>query len=143
MGDDDRGAARKQPAQTLLDPPLGVQVDVGGRLVEHEDARVGDQRARERDQLALAGGQLRAALADLRVVAAVEAEIKPSTPTAAAAARSCSSPASGRPKAMFSLIVAREEEGLLGHDPELGAQRGSVISRRSCPSTSTLPSVGS
>ena len=62
----------EQPAQTLLDAPLGVQVDVGGRLVEHEDARVGDQRPRERDQLALAGGQLRAALADLRVVAPVE-----------------------------------------------------------------------
>ena len=48
---------------------LGVQVDVGGRLVEHEDARVGDQRTREGDQLALAGRELRAALADFGVVA--------------------------------------------------------------------------
>ena len=48
---------------------LGVQVDVRGRLVEHEDARVGDQRAGERDQLALAGRELRAALADFGVVA--------------------------------------------------------------------------
>ena len=62
----------KQAAQALLDAALGVQVDVGGGLVEHEDARVGDQRAGEGDQLALAGRQLRAALADLRVVAAVE-----------------------------------------------------------------------
>ena len=60
----------KQPAQRALDPALGVQVDVRGRLVEHEDARVGDQRPREGDQLALARGELRAALADLGVVAA-------------------------------------------------------------------------
>ena len=70
VGDHDRGAPGQQTAQALLDAGLGVQVDVGGGLVEHEDARVGDQRAGERDQLALAGRELRAALADLRVVAA-------------------------------------------------------------------------
>ena len=69
MGDHDRGAPGEQPAQGLLDAALGVQVDVGGGLVEHEDARVGDQRAGEGDQLALAGGQLGAALADLGVIA--------------------------------------------------------------------------
>ena len=62
----------EQAAQALLDPRLGVQVDVRGRLVEHEDPRVGDQRARERDQLALAGGELGAALADFGVVAVRE-----------------------------------------------------------------------
>jgi hypothetical protein len=36
-----------------------VDVDVGGGLVEDEDARVGDQRAGEGDELALARGQLR------------------------------------------------------------------------------------
>ena len=48
---------------------LGVHVDVRGRLVEDQDARVGGRRARERHQLALAGGQVAAALADLGVVA--------------------------------------------------------------------------
>ena len=72
VGDHDRGAAGQQAAQAVLDAPLGVQVDVRGRLVEDQDARVGDQRAGEGDQLALAGGQLRAALADLGVVAVGE-----------------------------------------------------------------------
>src|SRR5450755_1264476 len=55
VGDHDRGAPGDEPAQTLLNQRLGVDVDVGGGLVEHEDARVGDQRAGEGDQLALAG----------------------------------------------------------------------------------------
>ena len=69
VGDHDRCASGEQAAQAGLDTALGVQVHVGGRLVQHKDARVGDQGAGERDQLALAGGQLRAALADLGVVA--------------------------------------------------------------------------
>ena len=63
----------EQPPQALLDAPLGVHVDVRGRLVEHQDPRVGDQRARERDELALAGRELHAALADLGVVAVLAA----------------------------------------------------------------------
>ena len=65
--DDDRRAPGEQPPQPGLDAPLGVQVDVRGRLVEDEDPRVGDQRAGEREELALAGRELRAALADLGV----------------------------------------------------------------------------
>ena len=63
----------EQPPQARLDAALGVQVDVRGRLVEDEDARVGDQRAGEGDELALAGRELRAALADLGVVAVLAA----------------------------------------------------------------------
>src|SRR6266516_2748083 len=65
VGDDDRRAPGEQPPQAGLDAPLGVQVDVRGRLVEDEDARVGDERARESDELTLAGRELDAALADL------------------------------------------------------------------------------
>jgi hypothetical protein len=45
VGDDDRGAAGEQAAQALLDAVLGVDVDVGGRLVEDQDPGIGDQRA--------------------------------------------------------------------------------------------------
>ena len=83
VGDDDRRAAGQQPAQALLDAALGVQVDVRGRLVEDQDPRVGDQRAGERDQLALAGRELHAALADLGVVALLgSASMNSSAPTA-------------------------------------------------------------
>ena len=55
VSDHDRGAPGEQPAHCGFDATLGVQVDVGGGLVEDQDARVGDERAREGDQLALSG----------------------------------------------------------------------------------------
>ena len=72
VGDHDRRAAGEQPPQAGLDPALRVDVDVRGRLVEDEDARIGGERAREGDELALAGRELDAALADLGVVAVLE-----------------------------------------------------------------------
>ena len=49
--------------------PLRPDVDRRRRLVEDEDARIGEERARERDELPLAERELEAALADLGVVA--------------------------------------------------------------------------
>ena len=48
---------------------LGLRVDGRHRVVEHDDARAGDERARERDALALSAREVDAALADQRVVA--------------------------------------------------------------------------
>ena len=50
-------------------PLRGRRVEVRGRLVEHEHRRVGEQRAREHEPLALAAGELAALLADERVEA--------------------------------------------------------------------------
>ena len=44
-------------------------VEIGVRLIEHDEPRLAVQRARERDALALAAREHRAAVADLRVVA--------------------------------------------------------------------------
>src|SRR2546430_12528868 len=41
-----------------LDQDLGPRVDVAGRLVQDEDARVGKKCARDGEQLALAGGEV-------------------------------------------------------------------------------------
>src|SRR6188472_1635 len=41
VGDDDCGAARQQSFQALLDRFLGPHIDVGGRLVEDQDAGFG------------------------------------------------------------------------------------------------------
>jgi hypothetical protein len=60
MRDHDRGPAGQQPAQALFDPRLGPDVDVRCRLVEDEDARVGNGRPREGDQLPLTCGQVAA-----------------------------------------------------------------------------------
>src|SRR5262245_58295522 len=46
-----------------------LPASAAGGLVEHQDRRVLEDRARDRDPLALAAGELDAALADLRRVA--------------------------------------------------------------------------
>ena len=56
-------------AQREPDARLGRGVDRGGRVVEDQDARVGDERAGDRDALALAARERQAALADHGVVA--------------------------------------------------------------------------
>ena len=49
-----------------LDARLGLDVQRAGRFVEHEDRRVLQHRAGDRDALAFATRQLGAALADAR-----------------------------------------------------------------------------
>src|SRR5262249_11203013 len=54
--------------QGPLDGALRLAVEVARRLVHDEDLRVPDDRPRDRDPLALAAREVRAALADRRVV---------------------------------------------------------------------------
>src|SRR5438874_1471832 len=70
MRDGDHGLAGDQRAEALLDRGLDLAVERGGRLVEHQDRRVFQDHARDRDALALPAGKLDAALADLRLIAA-------------------------------------------------------------------------
>ena len=58
-----------QPVDRFLDARLGLDVERAGRLVEHQDRRVLQDSAGERDALALAARKLAAALAGRRVVA--------------------------------------------------------------------------
>jgi hypothetical protein len=53
--DDERGAAVTQPRHRLLDEHLGPRIYVARRFVEDEDARIGEERAGDGDELALAG----------------------------------------------------------------------------------------
>ena len=69
VGDDQPGAALQQLDQRLLDQHLGVGIDAGRGLVEHQDLGVGHQRPRKADQLALAEREVAAALLELGVVA--------------------------------------------------------------------------
>ena len=61
-----------QRAQAVLDQRLALAVEARRRLVEDQDSRVGEDRARDGDALPLSAGQLHAALADDRVVALLE-----------------------------------------------------------------------
>ena len=67
--DQQRGPAGHHPVQGGVDLRLDPRVDRGGRVVEQQQPRVGDQRAGERDPLPLPAGQREPLLADHRVVA--------------------------------------------------------------------------
>ena len=67
MGDDDRRPAAHHGLVAVDDPALRFGVERRRRLVEHQDRRVRQKRARDRDPLPLAGRQRRAALADDRL----------------------------------------------------------------------------
>ena len=49
---------------------FGDRIERGGRLVEHEDRRIADQRARDLDALALAAAEIGAAFVDMAIVVA-------------------------------------------------------------------------
>ncbi len=63
MGDDDRGALRHQFVEGGADLLLADRVEMRGRFVQDQDRRVLEEGACNRDPLALAAGQLHAALA--------------------------------------------------------------------------------
>ncbi len=69
VGDHKTGAALHQLEQRFLDARLGARVHAGGRLVQNQNARVGQNRARNRQHLALALAQVGGALREHRPVA--------------------------------------------------------------------------
>ncbi len=69
VGEDQRGAPAHQPVERVLDDGLALRVHRGERLVQDQDRRVAEQRARDRDALALAARQPHPALAHHRLVA--------------------------------------------------------------------------
>ena len=69
MRDEHRGAPGQHVAQPVVDRLLGAGVDRARRVVEHEDARVGQDGAGQRDALPLPAGQRQAPLAHHGVVA--------------------------------------------------------------------------
>lgn len=58
VGDDDGGPAFEQPCKRILDQGFGNGIDVGGSLVEDEDARIRQQCPGDADQLALPLGEV-------------------------------------------------------------------------------------
>src|SRR2546426_6315073 len=66
VGDDQRAAALEQPLERFFDQPLALGVEARGRFVEDQHGGGLEERARDRHPLALASGELDAALADER-----------------------------------------------------------------------------
>src|SRR5581483_6437063 len=69
VGDHERGTPGENVAQAELDLLLGGRIHRGGGIVEDQDAWIGEDRARDRQTLALTAGQRETALADEGVVA--------------------------------------------------------------------------
>ncbi len=63
----DAGDVVQHPAQRLLDDGLGVHVERGQRVVEHQDLGRGEDGPRQRQPLPLTAGQAHALLADAGV----------------------------------------------------------------------------
>ena len=69
VGDDEARAALAQRVHRLLDQQLRAGIHRAGGLIEDEHCRVGHEGPRDREQLALSGGDVRGVLLQNRVVA--------------------------------------------------------------------------
>jgi len=68
MRDRDRRAALDEIVKCSLDLLLGLRVDARSRLVENQDARIDEERARDADPLPLAARESLSTFADETVV---------------------------------------------------------------------------
>src|SRR4051812_40725128 len=75
VGDGDHRLALHELEELFLDGELDFAVERRGRFVEHQDRRVLEDHAGERDALALSAGKLDAALADVRFIAGLAAPV--------------------------------------------------------------------
>ena len=71
---DEAGAPREEFFQSVLNHAFGGRVHGARGLVENEDARPGDHRAGESEQLPLASAEIAAPLADLGLITIAEAQ---------------------------------------------------------------------
>ena len=103
VGDNERRAACPHLAQRGLNRRLGPPVESAGRFVEHQEARIGQERASQAHPLALAARELQTPLTDQRLhLVDGSPSIKRESSAASAAAQTSASSASGRAKAMLA-----------------------------------------
>ena len=143
MGDPDHRAIGRQHGQRGVEPGGGVRVQVGGGLVQQQQRRVAQERAGQRELLALAGGQPQPALSDFGVVARGQILDDPFAPAARAAAAMASRLAAGSPSAMFAATDASNRCGSCGIQAIWRRQSSSGTRASSTSPTSIRPLVGS
>ena len=129
--------------QRPLDRGLGLVVDGGGRLVEDQDRRVFEQRARDGQPLALAAGELLAALADDRLEAVRHALDELVASAASAAALTSANVAPALPYAMFSPTVPWNRNTSWLTKPICAAQAVQAQRIERSPSSRISPASGS
>ena len=140
--DDDRGAVRVHALEQADDLPAGGLVELAGRLVREQQRRAVGERARDRDALHLAAGQLR------RPMIAPCARPDVVEQLARAARRSAfDAPASACGSSMFSQAVSiGSRKNRWNTKPmrvsrmRLRSDSGSVLTSR--PSKTSVPALG-
>ena len=122
---DQRAAAFHQPVQRLLDQRFVLGVDRGQRLVQDQDGRVAQQRAGDRQALALAAGQLQPAFTDAGGVAVGQRHNEVVDVGGAGGAQLLAAGV-GAAQAQVVLDGAVEQHDVLAHQRDLRQQRVGV-----------------
>src|SRR6266508_1351044 len=68
VGNDHRSSPGQKALQSRLDQGFGNRIDIGGSLVEDQDARVSQHGARNANQLALSNGKVYPAFEDFGLI---------------------------------------------------------------------------
>jgi hypothetical protein len=121
---------------------FGFHIDGTGRLVEDENGRVLQERACDRNALALAGREAHPALAHDRVVAPRQRLMKSCALAAPAASMMSCSFAPGRAYAMFSAMLVENSIGSRSTMAKLVAQIGELIVAQVDAAEQNLPAGG-
>ena len=137
--DDEGGAVLGELRQAPLHQPLRFGVERARRLVEQQDRRVLEDRARERQALALAAREPQAAVADLGVVALGLGDDESWAAAALAAATIAACGAPSRPSAMLAPIVSSNSVTSWVTIEMASRSEASVTSRTSWPSMRMRP----
>ena len=119
VGDDEGRSSSEQEPQRPFDLPLGADVDRRGGLVQDQDSRVGEQRARQRHKLTLSKRESRAAFLQLRLVAVLEAQDEVVRADRLRGLHHLFRRRVGAAEGDVLGDRAGEEEAFLGNDPEL------------------------
>ena len=133
-----------QPLDRRADELGALGVEVRGRLVEDDERRVAQERARERDPLALAGRERPAAVADDRLVAVRAARGRTRRPRRARPPRArARRSAAASPSRMLSATVPRKSVGRCGTQAICARQAAGVAGGEvDGADASTRPCVG-
>ena len=123
VGDDERSSVDQKAAKRNLDAALGADVDGRGRLVEDEDARVGEEGPGKGDELPLPERQARAAFLQLRLVSVLECRDELVRADSLGGLDDFIAGGIRAPERDVVVDGSREQEALLGNDPELAAKR--------------------
>src|SRR5579863_5206250 len=119
--DDEGGASLHEIGETVLDHFLGFGIEARRCLVENEDAGLGENGAGDGDALALAAGELDAALADDRVIFVGEGFGEFVDPGDAAGAQNFFFGGIGARESYVLANGSIEQERFLKNDAETGA----------------------